>query len=287
MHRLYFPSPPLASFVRCFWYWEGVPHHPSTPTLGVPGAAAPPPHTRERLLPNGEASIVFNLRDEEMRLYDADDPRRFVSCGLVGLTGARTNCFAIDTAIQDRVLGIQFQPGGTFPFFREPAGEVANQSVALEVLWRGAAGEIRERLLAADSADARFAILERELRAQLVRPLELHPAIQFARSHICGAPHVARVSGVMESIGLSQRRFIELFRDQVGLTPKAFCRVRRFQRVLQTVHRRKAVDWAQVALDGGYYDQAHFIHDFQGFSGMTPAAYLAKATEHLNHVPMG
>jgi AraC-like DNA-binding protein len=156
----------------------------------------------------------------------------------------------------------------------------------LELLWRGAATEIREQLLAAASADAMFALLERNLMAQLVRPLELHPAIHFARRHICRMPHVATVSGVMESIGLSQRRFVELFHDQMGLTPKAFCRVRRFQRVLQAVHRRKSVDWAQVALDGGYYDQAHFIHDFRGFSGITPAAYLALATEHLNHVPM-
>jgi methylphosphotriester-DNA--protein-cysteine methyltransferase len=90
----------------------------------------------------------------------------------------------------------------------------------------------------------------------------------------------------MDRIGFSQRRFIELFRDQIGLTPKAFCRVRRFQRILQAVHRRSEVDWAQVALDGGYYDQSHLIHDFRGFSGLTPATYLAAAAEHLNHVPM-
>jgi AraC-like DNA-binding protein len=237
-------------------------------------------------MPNGEASIVFTLRDEEMRLYDAEDPERFTCCGRVGITGARTNCFAIDTAAEDRVVGIQFQPGGTFPFFREPASAVANQSGPLDDLWHGAAGEMREQLLAAGSPDAMFRLLERILLARLMRPLELHPAIQFARSHICRAPEVVTVAGVMEQIGLSQRRFIELFRDQIGLTPKAFCRVRRFQRVLEQVYRKNAVDWAQVALDGGYYDQAHFIHDFQGFSGLTPATYLARATRHLNHVPM-
>jgi AraC-like DNA-binding protein len=268
--RHFIPAPPLSSFIRCFWYAQG----------------APEPHARERLLPNGEASIVFNLRDEDTRLYDADDPTRFASCGLAALIGPRTQCFAIDTASEDCVVGIQFQPGGTFPFFCEPASEVANQSAPLECLWGSAAGEIRAQLLATDSPDAMFAILERKLLTLLVRPLELHPAIQFARAHICRAPHVATVSGVMDRIGLSQRRFIELFRDQIGLTPKAFCRVRRFQRVLDTVHRRSAVDWAQVALDGGFYDQAHFIHDFQGFSGLTPSAYLAAATEHLNHVPM-
>lgn len=270
MHRLYTPTPPLASFIRCFWYWQG----------------APQTHARERLLPSGEASIVFNLRDEAMRIYDADDLDRIQSCGYVGISGPRTDCFAIDTATEDHVIGIQFNPGGTFPFFRMPASELANQWIDLESLWRIAAADIRDQLLAAPSPDAMFVILERSLMAQLARPLELHPAVHFARSHICRAPHIATVSGMMERIGLSHRRFIQLFHEQVGLTPKAFCRVRRFQRVLAAVHRKPSVDWAQVALGGGYYDQAHFIHDFQGFSGLTPAAYLARATEHLNHVPI-
>jgi AraC-like DNA-binding protein len=94
------------------------------------------------------------------------------------------------------------------------------------------------------------------------------------------------VSAVTDYIGISTRRFIQLFHQQVGLTPKAFCRVRRFQRVLRSVHGRREVDWAQVALDCGYYDQPHFIHDFQAFSGFTPSAYLALATTHLNHVPL-
>lgn len=270
MHSRFIPGPPLAAFIGCFWYWEGMPQ----------------PHARERLMPNGEASIIFNLRDEKIRVYDAEDPRRYWSCGLVALAGPRTNGCAIDTATEDRVVGIQFRPGGAFPFLRVPGGEVANCSLALEDVWGRGAGELRERLLEADSAPEMFGILERGLLQQLARPLELHPAIDFARAHICRAPQVATVAGVMERIGLSQRRFIEIFRDQVGLTPKAFCRVRRFQRVLARVHRRKAVDWAQVALDGGYYDQAHFIHDFQDFAGMTPGAYLAAATEHLNHVPL-
>lgn len=270
MHRLHIPKPPLSGFVRCIWYSEG----------------APGPHARERLMPNGEAALVFNLRDEEMRLYDADDMDRYVSCGVAAITGPRTGCFAIDTASEDRVIGVEFQPGGTFPFFREPGAELANRSAALDCLWGRAAAEIREQLLAAPSVDAMFAVLERALMERLVRPMELHPAIEFARVHICRAPHIATVGAVVDRIGLSQRRFIELFRDQVGLTPKAFCRVRRFQRVLEGVHRRDGVDWAEVALDGGYYDQAHFIHDFQGFSGMTPAVYLERATEHLNHVPM-
>lgn len=268
--RKYTPAGALSAFVQCFWYWE----------------SAPLIHAKERLMPNGESSIIFNLRDDPICIYDADDMGRYTSHGLAVISGARTNCFVIDTSQEERVFGIQFQPGGAFPFFRAPASELKNTTVALECLWKEAAGELRERLLAASTIDSMFALAEKYLLAQLVRQLELHPAVDFARQHFCRSPHLATVASVLDRIGLSQHRFIQLFHHQVGLSPKAFCRVRRFQRVLHTVHGSRDVDWAQVALECGYYDQPHFIHDFREFSGLTPAQYLARATEHLNHVPI-
>ena len=129
-----------------------------------------------------------------------------------------------------------------------------------------------------------LAELERCLLEQLVRPLELHPAVVYALKEFQRSAHTGKVAAATDGIGLSSRRFIELFRRQVGLTPKVFCRVRRFQHVLRTIHREKDIEWAQIALECGYYDQPHFIHDFQSFSGLTPSAYLAAATRHLNHV---
>jgi AraC-like DNA-binding protein len=70
----------------------------------------------------------------------------------------------------------------------------------------------------------------------------------------------------------------------VGLTPKRYCRVRRFQRALVSAHRPRGVDWARVAVDCGYFDQAHFIHDFKSFAGVTPTAYQAAQTQFQNHV---
>jgi AraC-like DNA-binding protein len=95
-----------------------------------------------------------------------------------------------------------------------------------------------------------------------------------------------RVSDVSGEIGLSPRRFIEVFKQQVGLTPKLFCRVRRFQRVLRRIYRREEVEWADLALSCGYFDQAHFIHDFKAFSGINPTAYVAAGGRHQNHVPI-
>lgn len=236
-------------------------------------------------MPNGESSIVFNLREDPIRIYDPDDLSHYHSYGQAVLSGARTKSFVIDSAQEDRVFGIQFQPGGAFPFFRVPASEIENQSVDLLCLWEMAANNLREQLLAEPTIDRMFLRGEKILLGQLVRPLGLHRAVAFAQRQFSHHPHRVSVGSVLGEIGMSQRRFIQLFHEQVGLTPKAFCRVRRFQRILHTVHRTKNVDWADVALDCGYYDQAHFIHDFREFSGITPTAYLARATEHLNHVP--
>ena len=73
---------------------------------------------------------------------------------------------------------------------------------------------------------------------------------------------------------MSQRRFIEIFRNEVGVTPKAFSRLRRFQHVLGAVEHLTDVDWTDVAVECGYFDQAHFIHDFREFAGVTPSLYL-------------
>lgn len=266
----YKPAAPLAAFVECLWYWE----------------SAPTTHSKERLLPNGESAIIFNLRDEPIRIYDAQDFTCSESFGHAVISGARSNSFVIDTEQEERVIGIAFRPGGAYPFLQAPVSELEDRSIALADLWPTRAGSIRERVLESSTPDAMLRTLERCLLKQLVRAPELHPAVDYALNRFQSAGQTSRIDEVNRQIGLSPRRFIELFHRQVGLTPKVFCRVRRFQRVLHSIHGRREIDWVRIALDCGYYDQAHFIHDFRSFSGLTPNAYIARATEHLNHVPV-
>ncbi len=86
---------------------------------------------------------------------------------------------------------------------------------------------------------------------------------------------------------LSPKRFIQVFSEEVGLTPKLFCRVRRFQEVLRLIEKGQHIEWAEIALTCGYFDQAHCIHDFRAFSGLNPTTYLTHRGEHRNHVPLG
>ena len=245
------------------------------------------PHPRERLLPDGSVELVINLHDERVPVYTAGDLDRCEVFRGGVVAGPHSHFFAIDTATELNVVGVHFKAGGAYPFFKLPSGELHNLHVGLDALWgRAAAGEVRERLLAAASPYAKARVLEHALLAAAGGVLERHPAVAFALNAFHEAAEARKIGEVADEIGLSPRRFIEVFRKEVGLSPKLFCRVRRFQKVLGMISAGRGLDWAEIALTCGYFDQSHFIHDFQSFSGINPSSYLADHIEHLNHVPM-
>jgi len=266
---LHSPGAPLLRFVDLFWYYAGLTQ----------------PHKKERLLPEGSTELIINLRENQCRVYDRERQDEFQSFPGALVAGPHSNFFVIDTAGQAEVIGIHFKPGGAFPFFKLPADELQNLHAGLDALWGSRAVELRERVLAAPTPQEKVQVLERFLLAQAFQGLERNPAVGFALGEF-QKPELPMVAAVSNRIGLSSRRFIQLFSQEVGLSPKLFCRVRRFQRVIRSLHVGQDVDWTEIALDCGYFDQAHFIHDFKAFSGLIPSAYLALMTEHRNHVPI-
>lgn len=264
------PRAPLSEFVNLLWLYEGYTQ----------------PHAKERILPTGEMEIVINLREDRSYMYDPADPARCVTFRGALISGAHSQFQVIDTAQQESIIGVHFRPGGAFPFLGMPAGELRDTTVSLEELWGAGASELRDRLLEAATPERRFAILEQALLARLLRSADGHGAVLFALRRFLAGPHATTITGVTDQIGLSPKRFIQVFRDETGFTPKVFCRIRRFQQALDQMQGRKQVDWTGVALDSGYFDQAHFIHDFRAFSGINPSAYLRQQTPHRNHVPL-
>jgi AraC-like DNA-binding protein len=271
LYRLYSPPPPLGHFVELLWLYEGF----------------RPAHSKERLLPTGTIEIVFDLREDRILTYGRREKMQpFYLSGSV-VCGAHSEFFVIDTASQDGVMGVHFRPGGAYPFLKLPAGDIHNEHVDLGALWGWQeVRDLREKLLAAPRPGEKLGVLERALLEKLRRGFERHPAVAYALGEFHAAPGGKSIAAVTDRTGFSARRFIDLFEREVGLTPKLFCRVQRFQRVLHIIQSGCAIDWAEIALTCGYYDQAHFIHDFRAFSGINPSTYLAAHTPHLNHVPI-
>jgi AraC-like DNA-binding protein len=262
------PQGSLANFVQVLWFYEGY----STT------------HAKERLLPDGAMELVINLKEDEVRIWDRRDFTRYARLEGAALVGPQSEFFVIDTAQQRSVLGAHFRAGGAFPFLKLPTDELHGLHVSLSDLWGGFARELRERLLGIECIQARFDLMEAALLRQVQRPMEYHPAVGFAIRAFHQRPRP--VGEVCEATGLSARRFIEVFRQQIGMTPKQYSRVRRFQGIIQGLPEGGAVDWCDVALGAGYCDQSHLIHDFREFSGISPATWAELRTQHRNHVPM-
>jgi len=245
---------PLSDFVDFLWLSQGYVQ----------------PHAAERILPAGRMDLVVSL-DET------------TSWGAL-CSGARSSSIVLNTTRPLTLLGVGFKPGGGFPFFPCPAGELQNTSVALDTLWGPTANSLREQLLEAATPPERFAILEEHLLKRLRNAPERHPAVRYALHAFQTAPSAVTVAAVVERTGLSPRKLIEVFRNQVGLTPKMFSRICRFRRVIGSIRPGAQIDWADIALACGYFDQSHFIHDFHEFAGLSPAAYLRNRTANPNHV---
>lgn len=264
------PSPPLSAYVETFGFYEG----------------DAPLHARERCLPNGRVALVINLGHDTLRVSNAPAPDQFQSFHGGVLHGAFSQCSVIDTTTLVTTMSICFKPGGARPFLPMPASELTNQVVDLSTLWGTTAVSLREQLQTAQTKDDMVHILERFLVARATWEQTRHSAITFALTQFQDGHAPRSISEVTTQLGLSPKRFIHLFEEAVGLTPKVFCRLLRFQEGLQRITRGQPIRWADLALDCGYFDQAHFIHDFQTFTGLTPSAYLAQRGEHHNHVPL-
>jgi AraC-like DNA-binding protein len=268
LFRVRVPQPPLDAFVESIWVYRNDPY----------------PHALERVLPTGAAQLIVNLNEDQLRIYNPERPHECTATPGTVLSGPRSGCQVIDTAEQEYVAGVVFRPGGSAAFMREPAHETSETDTPLDLLWgRQQTVDLRDRLLESGGIEAQLDVLEKALRAQL-RPEGVHPAVAFALATFHQVPVTTSIGAVTDAIGMSAKRFIDRFKIEVGLTPKRYCRVRRFQQAVAQAHRQQRVDWTRVALDCGYFDQAHFIHEFRSFSGLTPSAYQASRTDFQNHV---
>lgn len=270
MQRFLRPRAPLSDFIEVLWYRSG----------------SPAAHELERLLPTGTLELVIDLSDAPLRCYDPESLELRKSIRGPLLSGVRASYAVIDAPSSHEIIGVQFHPGGGHALLGLPVDEVQGLDLPLRALWGAAADELYDRLLNEKSPDCRLAILEAALLARLQANARLHPVIRHALARLDQPEVPLEISDLAAEAGWSDRYFIRKFSAQVGITPKAFARVRRFQSALRRMQRERHADWVEIALASGYYDQAHFIRDFKAFSGTTPGAYRRLAVEQVSHVPL-
>ena len=260
------PNAQLAPFVRLLWYARD----------------DDPPRRRQRVLPTGCVQVILTLA----RDFLLDCPEGASDCSMAPalVVGARSIYELIDTTDLADLIGVVFTPGGFSAFADEAAHLFSNRSVPLSDLWGSSADLLREQLLVLAIPEERLCCLERFLVQRLSATASRNALVTFALDRFRKAPGVASVRDVARSSGWSERRFSQVFREEVGLTPKTWCRVQRFQRAVQQLHAGVDLRWAELALECGYYDQSHFANEFRAFSGVNPTTYSAGRTRWTNHL---
>lgn len=254
------PSPPLAPFVECIW------------RLSADDAGEAPP---EPVLPDGCMELIVHLGESFRRGQGAGTGGRQPAAFLVGQL---TRPLVLRPAGRVETLGIRFRPGGAFPFLAGGLDALADRETPLEDLWGRAGRELEERLRDAGRTRRRAAIVESFLLGRLDgarRDLRAEGAVRA----VLATRGRARVQDLARLVGVSRRQFERLFSSAVGLRPKLFSRIVRFQRVLRLARRPEPIGWAETAVRCGYFDQAHLIRDVRDFSDASPTDLRSAAMD--------
>lgn len=269
--QAHIPSPPLDQFIEVMIYYEGVQHS----------------HKVDRFLPNGDTEILIDFHDTPQFIYDNHTLKEIQACNHVWTSGVRTEPITIPSGTDAAMMVIAFKKGKAAPFFPFPMSEIADAVVDADLVWGCDFGDLRERLLETRNLDVRFEIVEQFLLRKFHRQLDLNPCIAFAVGEMTSNPDQINISRMNSQIGYSQKHFTDMFRRQVGVTPKSYLKIMRFQKAVRVIDAATEADWSQVSQDCGFYDQAHFINDFKHFSGFTPAKYAEIKLNYQNYIPVG
>ena len=254
------PLPSLSKYVECFWLLEGANSR----------ATAPP----ERLLPDGCVELILNFgaqfqEHKETGLGELQPPRIVV--------GQMTHPVLVSSTGPVFLIGVRFLPGGSHPFFHIPPDELTNQIVSLSDIATALDREFSESVVDIPQPGAKISIIQsiliKRLNARPDKGLSLQPAI----SRIVRSAGQTSIDTLSNDLGITGRQLERRFLNEVGLGPKLLCRIFRFQQVFRAVERSDS-NWAAIAADCGYYDQAHLIRDFRQFAGQTPAVLFEHFT---------
>jgi AraC-like DNA-binding protein len=249
------PTLPLRRFIECFWTLEGD---------GSAAGARP-----ERILPDGCVELILNFGDRFLQHVGGDkclQPRNFI-------VGQMTGPILISASGAVELLGIRFQPGGTRPFLDLPAHEITDQVVELGSLSCGFERRLLQACARAVNLDQKIAAVDAYLVSRLSES-KFDAHLLSLPASIVDCRGLVSVDRLASHAGVSSRQLERRFRQEVGIGPKLLARIVRFQQVFRAVDQANPA-WSEVAVECGYYDQAHLIRDFNQFAQQTPAVLFA------------
>jgi len=242
-HRRQLPAPALSDWIEHFWqvdwHLEGAPPQP------------------QETLPHPSVHLV-------------------IESGEAGIHGVHTGRYRRRLSGNAYAFGIKFRPGGFQPFLRGDVSTLTNRSLPVASILGGTGDAWVEAIRAAADIQARVELAERFLgeRRPAADPKVAQAATCVAR--IAADPAITSVEQLIAQGESGKRGLQRLFKHYVGVGPKWIINRYRLHEAVARIQAGAVVDWAQLALELGYFDQAHFIRDFHALVGMTPGDFARR-----------
>lgn len=218
----------------------------------------------ERVLPDGAVRLILELGDGTAQ-------------PVLRVAGASAAPVVLRMRGRLSGLSVTLRPGAAAAVLGVPAAELAGQAVPIDALWRDAA-QLAAQLHEAPTETARAQRLLHALQCRL--PMQEVAGSDLARR---ASGMIARSGGtlapgdVAKAVGIGERRLQQLFQQHVGLTPRTCGRLARIHQCLRLLRARQVPHWSQLALEAGFYDQAHLANEFRALCGLSPTAFLDTA----------
>ncbi len=197
------------------------------------------------------------------------------------VSGVQTRKFSRVLDDKSWVFGVKFRAGGFRPFFGKPVSELADKTVPARRVFGNAIKEFEAIVLSSCSDEEKIAAANQFFLAQMPKPDKTIALASELVDLILRDIEVKTVDDLVERSGIGKRTLQRIFREYVGASPKwVVCRYR-LHEVVEKLNSRQKLDWAQLALDLGYFDQAHLINDFKALVGCTPVQFAKQVRENF------
>ncbi len=256
IYQTYSVHPDLETFLKCFWTMED-----------------PKNELREKqtIVPDGCVEMIFHYGDPYRQFFP--DGRSLIQpkCFVIGQL---TRPLEIAPLGKTGIFSARFHPHGFTPFAQLPIKDLENKAVTLDLIFGNFGLNLEDQVLQKSSNTDRIKIVENFLLQQLQQQTTIDRIIQSTLEAILEFNGHEPVDRIAEKINTHRRKLERKFSTGVGLSPKYLSRIVRLQFVLKKLLNENYTSLTDLAYQGGFYDQAHFIKEFKEFTGQTPKAFF-------------
>ncbi len=247
-----------------------------------------PAHAREVFVPDGGCEVVIDLSDAPKQRWHDERGDRFDMHRRGWVSGMRTSRIVIGSGSGAPMLVLRLRAGALPALVGLPASELNDTVVDLDLLLGAVFGTVRDRLGELLELHGAAAMLEKVEQAlvPLFPPIAIDRRVGIALQALRQRHGIGPVSALSDELGCSQKHLNDLLKRHCGLGPKRYATVVRFQTLLQRLQIETEPDWAQLALEHGFYDQSHMVNLFQEMTGHTPTRYMEAKGPFLNWLPV-